>query len=102
MIPYTPGCEQQLERKRHLGNDIVVIVFQDGTGDVYDPTTIRTHFQHILAVVQAEDDPAGGPTRFRVQFASKDGVAPHKPDLPEPAIFEAGPGFRHFFLEKRS
>ena len=27
MIPFTAGDEQQVERKRHLGNDIVVIVF---------------------------------------------------------------------------
>ena len=30
-IPFTPEDRQQVERKRHLGNDIVVIVFKDGT-----------------------------------------------------------------------
>jgi RAP1 GTPase activating protein 1 len=29
-IPFTPEDRQQVERKRHLGNDIVVIVFRDG------------------------------------------------------------------------
>jgi RAP1 GTPase activating protein 1 len=27
-LPWYPNDKQQLERKRHLGNDIVVIVFQ--------------------------------------------------------------------------
>jgi len=30
-IPFTPEDRQQVERKRHIGNDIVVIVFRDGT-----------------------------------------------------------------------
>ena len=29
-IPYTEDDDQQLGRKRHLGNDIVVIIFQEG------------------------------------------------------------------------
>lgn len=28
MLPYTAGDTQQLQRKRHIGNDIVAIVFQ--------------------------------------------------------------------------
>lgn len=27
-LPYTVGDTQQLQRKRHIGNDIVAIVFQ--------------------------------------------------------------------------
>lgn len=29
MLPYTPDDPQQLARKRHLGNDVVVIIFQE-------------------------------------------------------------------------
>ena len=28
MLPYTAGDFQQVERKRHIGNDLVVIIFQ--------------------------------------------------------------------------
>ena len=28
LLPYTPGCDQQVGRKRHIGNDLVVILFQ--------------------------------------------------------------------------
>lgn len=102
LIPFTEGCAQQLERKRHLGNDIVVIVFQDGCGDTYLPSTITTHFQHILAVVQVEDGTGinGVPARYRVQFARKDGVPAHAPVLPGPPVFEEGSAFREFLLQK--
>lgn len=29
LLPYTVGDAQQLQRKRHIGNDIVAIVFQE-------------------------------------------------------------------------
>ena len=49
----------QLERKRHLGNDIVVIIFVDGKNpdDVYEscltfnPGCMKSHFNHIFALV---------------------------------------------------
>lgn len=101
LIPYTHGCQQQLERKRHLGNDIVVIVFQDGD-DQYMPSTITTHFQHILAVVHMEEGTGVGqiPARYRLQFARKEGVPEFLPQLPSPAVFDNGPDFREFLLTK--
>ena len=43
LIPYTPGDQQQVERKRHLGNDIVVILFKEGNTP-FDPLVIRSQF----------------------------------------------------------
>ena len=49
----------KLERKRHIGNDIVTIVFQDIDqreddieieGD-FNPSSARSQFQHIFALV---------------------------------------------------
>lgn len=34
MMPHSLLDRQQLERKRHIGNDQVVVVFQDATGSV--------------------------------------------------------------------
>eukprot|EP01104_Vermistella_antarctica_P016551 TRINITY_DN564_c0_g2_i1.p1 TRINITY_DN564_c0_g2~~TRINITY_DN564_c0_g2_i1.p1 ORF type:complete len:780 (+),score=266.96 TRINITY_DN564_c0_g2_i1:358-2697(+) len=51
LLPHNPNDEQQLERKRHLGNDIVVLVYQDGTGESFDPSTIRSHFNFVFVVV---------------------------------------------------
>lgn len=98
MLPHDPECEQQLERKRHLGNDVVVIVFVENDNKTdsllndppaYVPTTIRTHFQHVLAVVQR--DPATGPNekaRYRLHIARKHDVPIFGPTLPSPAVFD--------------
>ena len=62
MLPYNASDRQQLERKRHLGNDIVVVVFVDATS-TYDPATIKSHFNHVVIVVQPEL--SGGVTRYK-------------------------------------
>ena len=44
----------QLDRKRHIGNDIVNIVFIDGSFEettFFQPQFIKSHFTHIYAVV---------------------------------------------------
>jgi hypothetical protein len=51
MLPYKEGDEQQLERKRHIGNDVVVIVFQDGDTPL-KPDFIRSVFNHIIVIVR--------------------------------------------------
>jgi hypothetical protein len=53
MLPYNPNDEQKLERKRHLGNDVVVIVYKEGTTK-FDPSCIRSEFNHIFFVFQRE------------------------------------------------
>ncbi|CAB1339829.1 unnamed protein product, partial [Coregonus sp. 'balchen'] len=50
MLPYTPNNKQQLLRKRHIGNDIVTIVFQEPGAQPFSPKNIRSHFQHVFVV----------------------------------------------------
>ena len=40
-IPYTEGDEQQVERKRHVGNDIVVLVYREPGAPQFDPRVIK-------------------------------------------------------------
>ncbi|OXB67052.1 hypothetical protein ASZ78_005625 [Callipepla squamata] len=49
MLPYSRENKQQVERKRHIGNDIVTIVFQEGeeTAPAFKPSMIRSHFTLI-------------------------------------------------------
>jgi hypothetical protein len=51
MIPFTPHDVQQVERKRHLGNDVVVIVFKEGNTP-FNPCLIRSHFNRKWLFVQ--------------------------------------------------
>ncbi|GLD71623.1 GTPase-activating Rap/Ran-GAP domain-like protein 3 isoform X1 [Lates japonicus] len=54
MLPYSKENKQQVERKRHIGNDIVTIVFQEGddASSSFKPSMIRSHFTHIFALVR--------------------------------------------------
>jgi hypothetical protein len=51
LLPFTEREEQQLQRKRHIGNDIVAIVFQE-TNTPFTPDMITSHFLHAFIVVQ--------------------------------------------------
>ena len=49
MLPFTPDNPQQVERKRHIGNDIVIIVFQDwDEKSSFSPPAIKSKFVRIL------------------------------------------------------
>ena len=46
---------QQLARKRHIGNDIVCIVFQD-QGASFSPEMISSQFLHAYIVLQPDSE----------------------------------------------
>lgn len=98
MLPYNAEDLQQLERKRHLGNDIVVIIFKEGD-TLYAPTTIRSEFNHVFCVIQKEDAPPDAPTRYRVNFTCKSGVKPFYPLLTS-GSYEKNDAFRELLLTK--
>lgn len=45
----------QLLRKRHIGNDIVTIIFQEPGALPFTPKNIRSHFQHVFIIVRAHN-----------------------------------------------
>ncbi|KAJ8361426.1 hypothetical protein SKAU_G00179510 [Synaphobranchus kaupii] len=55
MLPYTPNNRQQLLRKRHIGNDIVTVVFQEPGALPFTPKNIRSHFQHVFVIVRVHN-----------------------------------------------
>ncbi|KAJ3090340.1 hypothetical protein HK100_007475 [Physocladia obscura] len=91
LLPYNEKDKQQLERKRHLGNDIVVIIFQD-TDDQFQLSSISSHQNHILAFVKPEGD------GFKFICAVKQGVPIFIPEIPDPPIFGKDAVSRDFFL----
>ncbi|KAG5885331.1 hypothetical protein JTB14_020812 [Gonioctena quinquepunctata] len=58
LLPYTENDPQQLQRKRHIGNDIVAIVFQE-ENTTFTPDMIASHFLHTFIAIQVID--AGTP-----------------------------------------
>ena len=98
MLPYSDG-EQQLARKRHIGNDICAIAFQD-ENTTFIPGAISSQFLHCYCVVQPIE-PNTPNCRYKVSTACKNGVKDFSPELPKPdGVFEKGPEFRKFLLCK--
>ena len=52
----------QLLRKRHIGNDIVTVIFQEPGSEPFSPKNIRSHFQHVFIVVRVENCKASNVT----------------------------------------
>ncbi|XP_042650615.1 rap1 GTPase-activating protein 1 isoform X2 [Tyto alba] len=97
-LPYTEGDAQQLQRKRHIGNDIVAIVFQD-ENTPFVPDMIASNFLHAFVVVQLEQGSSQG-TLYKVSVTARDDVPFFGPPLPDPAVFRKGPEFQEFLLTK--
>ena len=114
LLPYTPGDEQQIQRKRHIGNDLVSLVFLDKplTTDQskapnqtswqirtpFDPRQIRSQFLHVYIVVQevmVENCVLAGRNlndkklvpAYRVYTTSNVDVPNYTPSLPDPPVF---------------
>ncbi|XP_055365132.1 rap1 GTPase-activating protein 1 isoform X10 [Betta splendens] len=97
-LPYTEGDSQQLQRKRHIGNDIVAVVFQE-ENTPFVPDMIQSNFLHAYVVVQVEDACSDNVT-YKVSVTARDDVPFFGPALPDPAIFRKGPEFRDFLFTK--
>ncbi|XP_012221420.1 rap1 GTPase-activating protein 1-like isoform X5 [Linepithema humile] len=98
LLPYSPGDSQQLQRKRHIGNDIVAIIFQEESTP-FSPDMIASHFLHAFIVVQVID-PCTPNTRYKVSVTARDDVPWFGPTLPTPAVFLRGVEFKEFLLTK--
>ncbi|XP_066197171.1 rap1 GTPase-activating protein 1-like isoform X2 [Sylvia atricapilla] len=97
-LPFTEGDSQQLQRKRHIGNDIVAIIFQDESTP-FVPDMIASNFLHAYVVVQLTHS-ATGDTLYKVSVTARDDVPFFGPPLPNPAIFKKSAEFREFLLVK--
>lgn len=46
LLPYSKKDKQQIQRKRHIGNDVVLIVFHDGTTP-FQPQCITSKYSQV-------------------------------------------------------
>lgn len=98
LLPFCSRDTQNIGRKRHIGNDVVSIIFQD-QNTPFNPSSIRSHFLHVFIVVQVEEANTAS-TYYKVSVVAKGGVPKFSPVLPYPSIFKKGPEFREFLLTK--
>nr|XP_045598357.1 signal-induced proliferation-associated 1-like protein 1 isoform X1 [Procambarus clarkii]XP_045598358.1 signal-induced proliferation-associated 1-like protein 1 isoform X1 [Procambarus clarkii]XP_045598359.1 signal-induced proliferation-associated 1-like protein 1 isoform X1 [Procambarus clarkii] len=99
LLPFTPNNRKQLLRKRHIGNDIVTIIFQEPGAPPFSPKHIRSHFQHVFIVVQAIN-PCTENTQYRVTVSRFRDVPLFGPMMPEGATFPKSKVFTDFLLAK--
>ncbi|RKP01658.1 hypothetical protein CXG81DRAFT_11712, partial [Caulochytrium protostelioides] len=118
-LPYSATDPQQIQRKRHIGNDIVCLVFldaiatwPDGPGgfadaDVvnnaivpFDPALIASQFLHVFLVVQPVVLQSTGRHGWRVMVTRLEAVPAFGPPLPDPPVFTDPAALHHFLLAK--
>ncbi|XP_034553148.1 rap1 GTPase-activating protein 2 [Notolabrus celidotus] len=99
-LPFTEGDPQQLQRKRHIGNDIVALVYQEGkTPFLCD--VVKSHFLHCFLVVRRIQRPEETEeTAYQVSVTAREDVPPFGPVLPDPPIFTEQSIMREFLLTK--
>lgn len=85
MLPFVKEDEQKVERKRHIGNDVVVLVFKDqgDPEDLFNTAIFRSHFIHCVFVVTPVLGPDGKTTHYRLFISNKPGVPPYPPSFPD-------------------
>ncbi|XP_053488423.1 signal-induced proliferation-associated 1-like protein 1 isoform X2 [Ictalurus furcatus] len=99
MLPYTPNNKQQLLRKRHIGNDIVTIVFQEPGAHPFTPKHIRSHFQHVFIIVRVHN-PCSDNTCYSVAVSRSSDVPSFGPPIPKEVTLPKSTVFREFLLTK--
>ncbi|XP_028323772.1 signal-induced proliferation-associated 1-like protein 2 isoform X1 [Gouania willdenowi] len=99
LLPYTPNNRQQLLRKRHIGNDIVTIVFQEPGALPFTPKNIRSHFQHVFVIVKVHN-PCTDNVCYSVAVSRSKDVPPFGPPIPKSVTFPKSAVFRDFLLAK--
>ncbi|XP_055597849.1 signal-induced proliferation-associated 1-like protein 2 isoform X2 [Uranotaenia lowii] len=99
MLPFTPNNRQQLLRKRHIGNDIVTIVFQEPGAHPFTPKNIRSQFQHVFVIVRAVN-PCTEHTQYRIAVSRSKEVPVFGPPVRPGSIYAKGKHFADFLLSK--
>ncbi len=101
LLPATAvGDAHPVERKRHIGNDVVVIVFWEGPGS-FDVSHYRSQPTQVFLVVEKVDTEGAPPLpRYRVGVICRSGVQSFAPAVPFPSVFSADDAFRKWLFTK--
>jgi len=105
LLKHVPDDKQHISKKRHIGNDVVVIIYQDEiisasnevTNYSFSPALISSSYNHIFVVVRRLYN--SSKVFYRVAVTARKGVVEYKPKL-FADIFEHGHEFRTWLLLK--
>uniref|UniRef100_T1GKC2 Rap-GAP domain-containing protein n=1 Tax=Megaselia scalaris TaxID=36166 RepID=T1GKC2_MEGSC len=99
MLPFMTNNKQQILRKRHIGNDIVTIIFQEPGSLPFSPKNIRSQFQHVFIIVRAVYQPYSCNTYYQIAVSRSKDVPIFGPPLPN-NLFSKNDVFYKFLLTK--
>lgn len=97
-LPYSAKNRQQLDRKRHIGNDVAIVIFNEAS-QPYLTSLIASRFNHIIIVVSSEpqDD---GTIHYSVTITAKEVIPTFGPPLPPRGLFTSKIELRQYLLRK--
>uniref|UniRef100_A0A674A7B2 Signal-induced proliferation-associated 1 like 2 n=1 Tax=Salmo trutta TaxID=8032 RepID=A0A674A7B2_SALTR len=91
--------KNNLLRKRHIGNDIVTVIFQEPGALPFTPKNIRSHFQHVFIIVRVHN-PCTENVCYSVAVTRSKDVPAFGPPIPQGVLFPKSAMFRDFLLAK--
>jgi hypothetical protein len=95
LLPFKKNDIQQIERKRHIGNDVVNIVFLEGNAQ-FDPSTIKSCFTHVFITVRSNADSS----EYSISVARHQDVPSFGPHFYENSTTLSSLDLREFLLSK--
>jgi hypothetical protein len=98
LLPHSTKDQQSLEKKRHIGNDRVAIVFQD-EDTPFSPKMIKSKLLHVFLVVQpikVNDETK----RYKLSIVYRKDVQYFGPFLRKPFVYTKNSNLKKFILSK--
>ena len=99
LLPFSCTDDQQVARKRHIGNNIVTIVFQDTGSEPFDVNSVQSQMQHIFIVVRVVS-PVSTHTEYMMSVCRHNDVESFGPYFSSETKFKPDSQFRDFILTK--
>uniref|UniRef100_T1KL03 Rap-GAP domain-containing protein n=1 Tax=Tetranychus urticae TaxID=32264 RepID=T1KL03_TETUR len=102
MLPHEENDPQKLQKKRHIGNDIVCVAFIEADDTPFWPGCIKSHFLHAFIVVRTTPKTLGEDEvrKYSISVVCRDEVSAFKPYLWHESTFEKGPHLKDWLLTK--
>ncbi|KAJ3435092.1 gtpase-activating rap/ran-gap domain-like protein [Anaeramoeba flamelloides] len=82
-FPYEENDDQQVNRKRHIGNDVTIIVYLE-PGATFNPEGFASMQSHVIIAVQPLPNKKN---QYRMEASVRKCVGLTEPKLPNPPIF---------------
>eukprot|EP00795_Rhopilema_esculentum_P016927 gene16927-8416_t len=102
LLPTDEHDDQKLQRKRHIGNDIVCLVFLSSPRAIFRPSAIKSNFLHVYIVIRPiininNNDKV---SQYQVAVISRGLVLPFGPPLPTSGCFNEDEDFKNWLMTK--